>query len=46
MPHQVMKTIGDYQDMWEQTFPTGEVYLSSWVGIPNPGDIYLSGIQP
>ena len=38
--------IGDYQDIWDQSFSTGEFYLSGWVGIPSVGDIYLSGIQP
>jgi hypothetical protein len=38
--------IGDYQDIWDQSFSSGEFYLSAWVGIPNVGDIYLSGIQP
>ena len=25
--------IGDYQDIWDQSFSTGEFYLSGWVGI-------------
>ncbi len=38
--------LGDYQDIWDWTFIPGEYYISSWVGIPAMGDIYLSVIQP
>lgn len=41
--------IGDYQDIWDWTFSSGEKYHSAWVGIGIPadtGDIYLSGIEP
>lgn len=41
--------IGDYQDIWDWTFSSGEKYHSAWVGIgipANTGDVYLSGIEP
>ncbi|MEW6570334.1 MAG: sialidase family protein [Nitrospirota bacterium] len=38
--------MGDYQDNWDWTSLLGEYYISSWVGIPSVGDIYISVIQP
>lgn len=38
--------IGDYQDIWDWTFSSGEKYNASWIGIPSVGDVYLLGILP
>lgn len=38
--------IGDYQDIWDHQYSFGEHYISSWVGIPSVGDIYLTAMSP
>jgi hypothetical protein len=40
--------VGDYQDVWDWTFSSGEKYHNVWVGIPTSTDIaniYVSGIH-